>query len=150
MAGATVNKTAYKNLLDGPASVGNVIEKARSKDLYNMILSCVAVGHALNTIQKVCDDENGVECGYKAWKYLKDWDLDPIQVDSVISHWESKLDTTSLDQETYKMEYSNNFERYDQNIENPCTQHIYYPRKSKELPLELCFNLCLKIHESTS
>ena len=82
-----------------------------------MILLCVEGGHALDTIEKVHDDKNGVECGYKACKSLKDWYLDPNQADSIISHWESKLDATSLDQDTYAMEYINNFEIYDQKIE---------------------------------
>ena len=51
-----------------------------------MILSCVADGHALNTIEKVRDDNQGLECGYLAWKALNDWYLDPTQVDSMISH----------------------------------------------------------------
>ena len=65
-----------------------------------MILSCVAGGHAFNTIDKVRDENNGVECGYKAWKSFKDWYIDLTQVDSMISHWESKLDETFLDQDT--------------------------------------------------
>ena len=56
-----------------------------------MILSCVSSGHALNTIEKVRDDNTGVECGYLVWKSLKDWYLDPTQVDSMIHHWENKL-----------------------------------------------------------
>ena len=51
--GATIKLTAYKDLLDNPATPGDVIAEARSKELYNMILSCVAGGHALNTIEKV-------------------------------------------------------------------------------------------------
>ena len=31
----------------------------------------------------------------------------------------------------------------------PCTQHIYYPRQSKYIPLELCMYPCSTIHEST-
>ena len=86
-SGLTIKKTAYKNILDGPSLVGYVIEEAISKEHYNMILSCVSGGHALNIIEKVRDEKNGVECGYKAWKSLKDWYLDPTQVDSMISHW---------------------------------------------------------------
>ena len=51
-----------------------------------MILSCVAGVHALNTIEKVRDINNNVECGYKDWKDLKDWYLDPTQIDLMISH----------------------------------------------------------------
>ena len=71
----------------------------------------------MNTIKKVRDDKNGVECGYKAWKFLKGWYLDPTQVDSIISHWESKLDATSLDQDTSATDYINNFEMYTQKLE---------------------------------
>ena len=49
-AGATIKHTVYKDILDNPANPGDVIAQARSKELCNMILSCVAGGHALNTI----------------------------------------------------------------------------------------------------
>ena len=87
-------------------------DEARSKELYNMILSCVAGGHALNTIEKVWDSNNNVKCGYKDCKALKDWYLDPTQIDSMISHWESSLDATVLDADTSVTEYINNFEMY--------------------------------------
>ena len=111
-AGATIKQTAYKDLLDSPATVGNTVEEARSKELYNMILSCVAGGHALNTIEKVRDDNNGLECGFKAWKSLKDWYLDPSQKDSLISYWERKLRNVTLDKDSSATEYINNFEMY--------------------------------------
>ena len=65
-----------------------------------MILSCVAGGHTLNTIEKVHASNINVECGYKSWIDLKDWYLDPTQVDSMISHWESRLESTVLDFDT--------------------------------------------------
>ncbi len=111
-AGATIKQTAYKGLLDSPARNGDAVEEARSKELYNMILSCVAGGHALNTIEKVRDDNNGLECGFKAWKSLKDWYLDPTQKDSLISYWERKLDGVTLDKDSSATEYINNFEMY--------------------------------------
>ena len=111
-AGATIKQTAYKGLLDNPATVGNPVEEARSKELFNMIFSCVAGGHALNTIEKVRDDNNGLECGYLAWKSLKDWYLDPTQVDSMIFYWERKLGDVVLDVDTSATEYINNFEMY--------------------------------------
>ena len=77
-----------------------------------MTLSCVAGGHALNTIEKVRDSNNNEKCGYRAWKASKDWHLDPTQVDSMISHWERKLETTVLDVDTSATEYINNFEMY--------------------------------------
>ena len=52
-AGATNKQTVYKGFLDAAATLGNVVEEVRSKELFNMILSCVAGGHALNTIKKV-------------------------------------------------------------------------------------------------
>ena len=117
-AGLTINQTTYRNLLYGPESVGNVIKEVRSKELYNMILSCGACGHALNTIKKVCNDNNGVEFKYKACKSFKNWYIDLTQVDSMISHWESKCDATSLDQDTSATYYINNFEMYAQKLEN--------------------------------
>ena len=75
-----------------------------------MIISCVAGGHTLNTIEKVRDSNRNVECGYKAWLALKDWYLDPTQVDSMISYWESRLDSTVLDVDTSATEYMKFFE----------------------------------------
>ena len=78
-----------------------------------MILLCVAGGHALNTIEKVRNDNNGLECGFKAWKSLKYWYLDPSQKDSLISYWERKqLDNVTLDKDSSATEYINNFEMY--------------------------------------
>ena len=48
-AGATIKQTQYKDFLVNPATVGDVVEEARSKELYNMIISSVAEGHALNS-----------------------------------------------------------------------------------------------------
>ena len=76
------------------------------------------VSHAFNTIEKVHDNNNGVEFWYKAWNSLKDWYLNPTHVDSIFSHWESKLDATSLDQDTYATEYMNNSEMYAQKLGN--------------------------------
>ena len=111
-AGDTIKQTAYKDLLDNSDTAGDVVAEARSKELYNMIISCVTSGHALNTIKKVRDSNKNVECEYKAWIALKDWYLDSNQVDSMISHWESKLESTVLDVDTSNTEYINNFEMY--------------------------------------
>ena len=63
-------------------------------------------------IEKLQDDHSGLECGYLAWKSLKDWYLDPTQVDSMIHHWERKLIGIALDKDTSATEYINNFEMY--------------------------------------
>ena len=91
---------------------GDVVTGARSKELYNMILLCVAGGHALNTIEKVRDRNRNVKCGYKAWIALKDWYLDRNQVDSMISHWEIRLESTVLDVDTSATEYIKKFDMY--------------------------------------
>ena len=117
-AGATIKQTGYKAYLDRPPVVGDVVEEARSKELYNMILSCVAGGHALNTIEKVRDTNNDKECGYLAWKSLKDWYRDPNQMDSMISFWERKLNSVTLDRDTSATEYINNFEMYVRKLTN--------------------------------
>ena len=41
-AGATIKKTQYKDFLVNPATVDDVVEEARSKELYNMILLSVS------------------------------------------------------------------------------------------------------------
>ena len=73
------------SLLDTSARNGDAVEEARNKKLYNMILSYVTGGHALNTIEKVRDTNNWLEYEYKAWESLKDWYLDPIQKNSLIA-----------------------------------------------------------------
>ena len=75
-------------------------------------MSSVSDGHALNTIEKVRDDNHGLECGYLAWKAFQDWYLDPAQKDSMIHHWEQKLKSVALDKDTSATEYINNFEMY--------------------------------------
>lgn len=109
---STIKQTVYKDILSAPAPAGDTVAEARSGELFNMILSCVADGHALNTIEKVRDDNHGQECGYLAWKALKDWYLDPSQKDSMIQHWESKLNSLALDVDTAATEYINYFEMY--------------------------------------
>ena len=113
-AGATIKQTIYKGLLDAPATVGDAVGEARSKELFNMLLSCVADGHALNTIKKVRDDNKGLECGHLAWDALRIWYRDPTQVDSMISYWERKLLDISLNQDMSATEYINLFEMYVQ------------------------------------
>ena len=112
-ARATIKQTVYKDFLTRGANPGDVVEEACSKkELFNMLLSCVSDGHALNTIEKVRDDNNGLECGFLAWKTLHDWYLNPNQKDSIIHHWESKLKSIALDKDTSATEYINNFEMY--------------------------------------
>ena len=67
-------------------------------------------GHALNVVEKVRDDNNGLECGYNGWKTLKDWYMDPNQKDLMIQHWESKLTNISLNVDSSATEYIKNFE----------------------------------------
>ena len=92
--------------------MGDLIEETRSKELFKIILSFVADSHALNTIVKVRDDNNNLECEYLAWKPLKDWYLDPTQINSMIHISERKLDGISLDRDTSATEYIKNFEVY--------------------------------------
>ena len=98
------------------AATGNLTEEMRSLELFNMILSCVGGGHALNTIEKVNDDNNGLECGYSAWKALSEWYLDPSQKDAMVSHWETKLNGIRLDVDTSCTEFINNFEMYTRKL----------------------------------
>ena len=49
--GATIKQTAYKDFLSRSATVGDAIEEAMRKELFNMLLSCVSGGYALNTIE---------------------------------------------------------------------------------------------------
>ena len=111
-AGATIKQTAYKGFLDNAAVPGNTVEEAHSKELFNIILSSALRGHALNVVEKVRDDNNGLECGYNGWKTLKDWYMDPNQKDLMIQHWESKLTNISLNVDSSATEYIKNFEMY--------------------------------------
>jgi len=115
-AGAIIKQSIYKGFIHRAATVGNPTEEMRSLELFNMILSCVGGGHALNTIEKVKDDNNGLECGYSAWKALSDWYLDPSQKDTMVSHWETKLNSIRLDVDTSCTEFINNFEMYTRKL----------------------------------
>ena len=70
-----------------------------------MILSCVDGDHDLNKIEKIRDHNSGLECGYQAWKALKDWYVGLTQKGSIIHHWESKLEMIELDKDTSATEY---------------------------------------------
>lgn len=116
-AGATIRQTAYRKYLTRPATKGDVAEEARSSELYNMILQCVGDGHALNTVEKARDDNNGLECGHEAWQALKSWYLDDSQKNQMIEHYESKLRNLSLDNDTTATEFINHYEMYVRKLE---------------------------------
>jgi len=107
-AGATIRQTVYRNFITRAAIQGDTIEEARSAELFNMILSCVGDGHALNTVEKVRDD-NG-ECGHSAWKALENWYLDGSQKAQLIAHYEAKLNDLYLDTDKTATEFINSFE----------------------------------------
>ena len=62
-AGATIRQTTYKHFLTRSAKEDDVVEKERSGELYNMLLSSVADGSALNIVEKIKVKED-VECGH--------------------------------------------------------------------------------------
>ena len=70
-AGSVIKQFTYKTFFSHAANNGDVIEEARSSELFNMIYSCVGDGHALNVVEKVRDDNNGNECGRQALAALK-------------------------------------------------------------------------------
>ena len=116
-AGATIRQTVYKRYLDRSAIKGNFVEEARSAELYNMILSCVGIGHALNTVEKVKDENNGIECGCMAWKSLKERYLDDSQKSQMIGFYEKKLENLVLDVDTTATEYIDSFEMWVRKLE---------------------------------
>ncbi len=81
-----------------------------------LFLSCVGGGYALNTIEKVKYDNNGLERGYLAWKALSNWYLDPSQKYTMVSHWETKLNSIKLDVDSSCTEFINNIEMYTWNF----------------------------------
>ena len=84
-SGATIRQTAYKHYLTRAATIGDPAEEAHSSELYYMLQSCVGEGHALNTVEKSKDSNNGVACGYLAWKALNDWYMDPSQTSTMVA-----------------------------------------------------------------
>ena len=100
-----------------PANSEDAAEVARSSEIYNMILQCVGDVHALNTVEKSRDDNNGIECGHQAWKALKSWYLDDSQKNQMIEHYENKLRNLSLDSDTTATECINNFELFVRKLE---------------------------------
>ena len=96
--------------IDRATTVGDIVEEARSTELFNMIYSCVEEGHALNVVEKVRDNNNNRECGHLAWTALKEWYLDDTQKETMIKHYEAKLESNVLDNDTTATNYINNFE----------------------------------------
>ena len=116
-SGATIRQTAYKHYLTRAATVGDPAEEARSSELYYMLQSCVGEGHALNTVEKSKDSNNGVACGYLAWKALNDWYMDPSQTSTMVAHYEGKLDDLLLDNDSTATEFINSFELFIRKLE---------------------------------
>ena len=77
-----------------------------------MLLSCVDGGAALNIVGKAKIDNDDVECGYTAYTALQQWFMDPSQKSRMLEHYDSKLETLALDQDTTASEFINNFEQY--------------------------------------
>ena len=103
-----IKQSNYKTFVDRPATTGNVIEEARSTELFHMIYSCVGEGHALNVFEKVRDDNDNKEFGHAAWVALKAWYLDDTQKETMIKHYEAKMDSIILDKDTTATNYINN------------------------------------------
>ena len=116
-AGAIINQTAYKHYLSRAATAGNVVEENRSSELYYMLVSCVGDGHALNTVEKIYAANNNVACGYQAWTALKNWYMDASQVNTMIAHYEGKLNALILDNDMTATEFINNYELYVRKLE---------------------------------
>ena len=81
-------------------------------DLFNIILSCISDGNALNIVEKIWDNNNVKECKQYARKYLKDWYLDDTKEDYTIYHCETELKIIAFDPDTSCTEYINNLEMY--------------------------------------
>eukprot|EP00957_Ditylum_brightwellii_P020703 1560628-Ditylum_brightwellii.AAC.1 len=77
--------------------MGDVMEEACSGELYNMILSCVGDGSALNITKKTKSNNADIECGYEAWRRLKEWFLDNTQKNTMAQHFKGKLQDLRLD-----------------------------------------------------
>ena len=116
-AGATIRQTSYKHYLTRPAEENSVVEKERNSELYNMILSSVADGSALNIVEKVKDENNNIECGHKAWSALKEWYTDSSQTKTIVKHYSNKLRSLFLDRDNSASNYINDFEIYVRKIE---------------------------------
>ena len=116
-AEATIQQTIYKYYLSRPAAEGNPMEEARSSELYYMLQSCVGEGHALNTLDKAKEANDGIACRYRAWKALKDWYMDPSQISTMVAHYEGKLDDLMLDNDSTATQFINSFELYVRKLE---------------------------------
>ena len=116
-AGATIRQISYKHYLTRPVEENSAVEIERSSELYNMILSSVADGSALNIVEKVKDENNNIECGHKAWKALKEWYTDSSQTKTIVKHYSNKLRSLFLDRDNSASNYINDFEIYVRKIE---------------------------------
>ena len=116
-AGATIRQTSYKFYLTRPADAHSDVEKERSSELYNMLLSSVSDGSALNIVEKVKDENSNIECGHKAWTALKEWYTDSSQTKTIVKFYSNKLRNLFLDRDTSASNYINDFEIYVRKIE---------------------------------
>ena len=150
-AGALIKQSGYKAFIDRPADPENAVEVARSQELFNMILSCVGDGHALNTVEKCRDENDGKECGHAAWKALGDWYLDDTQRDTMISHWESKLAHLTLDKDTTATQFINEFEMYVRKLVklNEVWSDEKMVREFKDRISDEDYDLESRVHEGT-
>ena len=109
-AKAIIKQSVYKVFIDRTATNGDIVEEARNLELFNIFVSCEGESHALNVVDKVRDDNNNLECGHAAWVALKEWYLDDTQKETMIKHYEAKLDSHLLDNDTTATNFINNFE----------------------------------------
>ena len=116
-AGATIRQTLYKHYLTRPADQNNASEKERSSELFNMLLSSVSDGSALNIVEKVKDENHNEECGHKAWKALSEWYTDASQTKTIVKHYSNKLRNLVLDRDTTASKYINDFEIFVRKLE---------------------------------
>ena len=81
-----------------------------------MLVSFTRDGHALNIVEKAKDDNGSVEHGFTAWTALNTWYLDQLQVNQVISNYETLIEALVLVCDQTATEYINHFEIYTQKL----------------------------------
>ena len=107
--------TLYSEFLTRPPQQSRPDENARDKEFFNMILASVGKSSALNIVEK-SRDLNG-ESGHAAWLDLYNWYNDASRVDTMIQHWEAKLNSLFLDEDTSATDFINFFEMWVRKIE---------------------------------
>jgi hypothetical protein len=112
-ARATLGQTVYGKLLENPPPPGDVIMETRNKELFHMLVTAFMHGSGMYLLQVtlVADD------GHAAFNSIKEWYGSAATSQSIIDHYQKKLEVLKLDANTTASDYVNVFQICCQKLE---------------------------------